>query len=80
MPIFTRNDTNIVARGLLPEIPLIASEEDVRKEITSVFKGKQTSKICMKFFALKLLFTMFYVTCNFLRFFTFTISEKTELE
>ena len=36
MPVFTRNDSNIVARGLLPEIPLIASEEDVRKEVTSV--------------------------------------------
>ena len=46
----------------------------------SFLKGKQTSKICMSFFALKLLFTMFYITCNFLRFFTFTISEKTELE
>ena len=33
MPVFTRNDSNIVARGLLPEIPLIASEEDVHKEI-----------------------------------------------
>ena len=39
MPVFTRNDSNIVARGLLPEIPLIASEEDVRKEITSALKS-----------------------------------------
>lgn len=39
MPVFTRKDSNIVARGLLFEIPLIASEEDVRKEITSVLKS-----------------------------------------
>ena len=44
-----------------------------------IFKGKQTENL-IYFFALKLMFTMFYITCNFLRFFTFTISEKTEPE
>ena len=52
----------------------------VKLDFSEYVKGKQTSKICVKFFGLKLLFTMFYITCNFLTFFTFIISEKTELE
>ena len=43
MPVFTGNDSNIVAQGLLPEIPLIASEEDVRKE-TSHTKNLKNEK------------------------------------
>ena len=35
----------------------------------TILKGKQTSKICMTFFALKLLSTMFSITCNFFKFF-----------
>ena len=60
----------------LPLVIILVNEHKLDPHV----KGKQTSKICMKFLALKLLFTMFYITCNFLRFFTFTISEKTELE
>ena len=44
-----------------------------------IFKGKQISKICMKFFALKLLFTMFYITCNFLRFLHLQFLRKRSL-
>ena len=38
-PHFTLRDKNIVMRGLLPEIPFDASEQQVREEIRDVIRS-----------------------------------------
>lgn len=44
---FTRKDSNIVMRGLLPDISVDASEDDVRKEICEVIRGCNEHDACL---------------------------------